>query len=175
MIGSGSVGAGVGAGTGVGVATGSGAGVCTGAGLGAAMAVSALPVTASGGQSPQAVRVNAASAAASSARGRVLALAVRCGLSTFPSTKGAPMNAIDKFDIRLEALDRAKAPALEKQCAINSYERLRTARAIAESLFTKPTNAVVVAVFAELCADSRAAADLALRASISTNTNEGAD
>ena len=56
-------GAGVGAGAGAGVAAtgaGAGAGVCTGAGLGAAMAVSALPVTASGEQSPQAVRVSAA-------------------------------------------------------------------------------------------------------------------
>ena len=80
----------------------------------------------------------------------------------------------DKFDARLKILQRA-APMYEQKAAIALYERLRTARAIAESLLTEPSSADVVAVFCELCSDSRAAAVLEDIEFKSINTTSGAD
>lgn len=64
----------------------------------------------------------------------------------------------DDFDRRLEALQRRAAPELEVQLAINTYERLRTCKAIASSLLSKPGNAEVLAVFAGMQAASNAKA-----------------
>lgn len=63
----------------------------------------------------------------------------------------------DAFDTRLLAMQNAGAPAAEVSAAINTYERLRTARAIAASILTAPTSSDVVAVFAELALESRSA------------------
>ena len=86
------VGTGVGAGTGT--ATGAGAGVCTGAGVGvvtgAVMAVSALPITASGRQSPQAVRVRAMVKAKKRKKSRFIIhskLPANCGVDVIISDK----------------------------------------------------------------------------------------
>lgn len=56
----------------------------------------------------------------------------------------------DEFDRRLTAMNRDRAPAQECSASINVYERLSTARAIARSLLTAPTNSDVLAVFAAL-------------------------
>lgn len=62
-------------------------------------------------------------------------------------------DSTDEFDRRLQAMQRSgNVPPGEETAAINAYERLRTARAIALSLLTKPTNADVLAVFAVLAA-----------------------
>ena len=60
------------------------------------------------------------------------------------------MDLTDEFDTRLQAMQRAKAPKTEEDAAIVAYERLRTARAIARSLLETPSNADVLAVFAEI-------------------------
>ena len=61
----------------------------------------------------------------------------------------------DAFDSRLSAMQRAGAPENEWHAAITTYERLRTARAIASSILTAPSNSDVLAVFAELACESR--------------------
>ncbi len=38
----------------------------------------------------------------------------------------------DAFDTRLQALQKARAPAAEEEAAIKVYERVRTARAICQ-------------------------------------------
>ncbi len=95
------IGAGVGAGAGAGTATGAGAGVCTGAGAGvgvvtgAVMAVSALPITASGRQSPQAVRVRTMVKAKKRKKSRFIIhskLPANCGVNVIISDKLSHVN-----------------------------------------------------------------------------------
>ena len=62
----------------------------------------------------------------------------------------------DAFDTRLVSMQKGRAPDSEVSAAINTYERLRTARAIAQSILTAPNNSDVLAVFAELGCESRA-------------------
>ena len=62
----------------------------------------------------------------------------------------------DAFDARLVSMQKGKAPESEVSAAINTYERLRTARAIAQSILAVPSNSDVLAVFAELGSESRA-------------------
>lgn len=60
----------------------------------------------------------------------------------------------DAFDTRLKFMQKSRAPEAECDAAINTYERLRTACAIASSLLASPTNADVLAVFAVLSQES---------------------
>ena len=78
----------------------------------------------------------------------------------------------DKFDARVRVLERS-APAAELSAAKRLYERMRTARDIAESLLTKPTSSHVLAVLHELSEDVRCAANAEGMASRSTSTVEG--
>ena len=82
----------------------------------------------------------------------------------------AVLHNSDAFDARLAVLVRRNAPALEVDAAINLYERVRTARAIAESLFPKADEPLVLALLAELSSDVRAAAVLADSAARSTSS-----
>lgn len=68
------------------------------------------------------------------------------------------MDLTDAFDTRLEALQRSgKTPRAEIDAAIAVYERLRSARAICQSLLgAEPPAAAVVAVLAEISAEVHA-------------------
>lgn len=85
------------------------------------------------------------------------------------------LNGTDKFDARLAVLQRTQAHELEVNAAIELYERVRTARAIAESLFKTPDDSVVMAVLRELSADVRMAHVAAETAATSMRTVDGAD
>lgn len=80
------------------------------------------------------------------------------------------MDWTDKFDKRLETLHQARdCPRTEIDAAVMTYERLKTAQTIAESLLgDKPDQAATVAVFSELCAEARAEA----RSRHATRTDE---
>ncbi|WPG35157.1 hypothetical protein [Variovorax sp. EBFNA2] len=78
------------------------------------------------------------------------------------------MDGTDEFDGRLTTLYK-KARASETAAATDTYERLRTAKAIARSLLDKPSNADVLAVLASLTAAGIAGDNL----SASTKTVEG--
>lgn len=86
-----------------------------------------------------------------------------------------PVNdATDAFDRKLELLRKSsRIPESEIDAAITTYERLRTARAIAESLLTKPSNADVLALLAELGSESRCARSAAEREWASVRTSAG--
>ncbi|MDQ7989039.1 MAG: hypothetical protein REI09_05325 [Candidatus Dactylopiibacterium sp.] len=66
----------------------------------------------------------------------------------------------DDFDKRLEVMHKAAARsdtyAPECEEAVRVYERMRTAKSIASALFeSDATQATVVAIFSELCAEYR--------------------
>lgn len=57
----------------------------------------------------------------------------------------------DAFDVRLQAMQRSRAPTHEVDAAINVYERVRTARAICQALLPEPfSEAAVVSLAVEL-------------------------
>ena len=59
------------------------------------------------------------------------------------------------FDGRVEEMDAASFPDSEVMAAATTYERLHTALVIAQSVLSTPTNAEVLAVFSELCAEAK--------------------
>lgn len=64
---------------------------------------------------------------------------------------GAKMDGTDVFDTKLELLRKAGAPGEEITAAIAVYERLRTAKAIAQALLPAGVSAdALVALAAEI-------------------------
>lgn len=64
------------------------------------------------------------------------------------------MDGTDAFDHKLELLRRANAPEVEVTAAIAVYERVRTAKAIAQALLAKGADeALVVALACEIGAE----------------------
>lgn len=67
---------------------------------------------------------------------------------------GAVLDGTDAFDRKLELLRKAGAPDEEIAAAIAVYERVRTAKAIAQALLPRgASSAVVVALAAEIGAE----------------------
>jgi hypothetical protein len=67
------------------------------------------------------------------------------------------MTTKDAFDARVQEMDADSLSESEVTAAAMTYERLRTAVAIASSVLNAPSNADVLAVFSELMAEARAA------------------
>lgn len=67
---------------------------------------------------------------------------------------GAKATGMDAFDAKLERLRQAGAPDVEITAAIAVYERVRTAKAIAQALLSaEVADAVVVSLAAEIGAE----------------------
>jgi hypothetical protein len=60
------------------------------------------------------------------------------------------------FDGRVEEMDADNLPDSEVRAAAITYERLRTALVIAQSVLNTPNNSDVLAVFSHLCAAASA-------------------
>ena len=64
----------------------------------------------------------------------------------------------DEFDTYIDAIRKAGAPESEIIAATNTYERLRSATLITNSLAPGSDSALLISVFEELCAEAHALA-----------------
>lgn len=74
------------------------------------------------------------------------------------------MNEENEFDKHLESMHKSRyCSAPEIEAAVLTFERLKTAQIICQSIFPDaPSQTVVAAVFSELCAEARGQASDAI-------------